>query len=120
MKFPSSVPGPAGAALILSCLLAPAAAMLDCRKIVADGHEFDLSKLEGAHSVITSQRIDGKLHNTTYTTDICRPLKRKGDAKPEDQCPSGTRGEHTCPQHQTLPRDQADTALPFQCAPSNT
>lgn len=65
--------------------------MLDCRRIVADGHQFDLSKLEGAHSVITSQRLDGRLHNTTYTTDICRPLKRKGDVKLEDQCPSGTR-----------------------------
>lgn len=120
MQFPSSLRRSAGAAVLLSCLLAPAAAMLDCRRIVADGHEFDLSKLEGAHSVIISERVDGRLHNTTFTTDICRPLKRKGDVKPEDQCPLGTRGEHTCPDHGTLPSDAANASIPLQCAPSST
>lgn len=120
MQFPSSLRRSAGAVVVLSCLLAPAASMLNCEKIVADGHEFNLKKLEGAHSVIISQRLDGKLHNTTYTTDICRPLKRKGDVKPEDQCPLGANGEHACPTPRTWPCDQANAALHFQCAPSTT
>ncbi|KAI1438932.1 autophagy-related protein 27 [Xylaria sp. CBS 124048] len=79
----------ADAALVLSLFLAPlpSSAMFSCDHIVSDGQVFNLKALGGPHSVVTS-RIDGnRLHNTTYTVDICAPLKKKGD----DQCPNYTR-----------------------------
>ncbi|KAI1825737.1 autophagy-related protein 27 [Xylaria intraflava] len=86
MKF--SIPY-ADAAFLLSLLLAPlpAASMLACDHIVSDGQQYNLKALGGPHSVVTS-RVDGnRIHNTTYTVDICAPLKKKGD----DQCPNYTR-----------------------------
>ncbi|OAA76046.1 Autophagy-related protein 27 [Akanthomyces lecanii RCEF 1005] len=70
-----------------------ASAMLDCKKIVASEHEFDLSKLGGPHSVVTSRLdpITGLHHNRTYTLDVCGNLKKSGDAKPTEECPNGTR-----------------------------
>ncbi|KAM3514534.1 hypothetical protein MY11210_001769 [Beauveria gryllotalpidicola] len=68
-------------------------AMLDCKKIVASEHEFDLSKLAGPHSVVTSrlEPITGLHHNRTYTLDVCGNLKKSGDAKKTEECPNGTR-----------------------------
>jgi hypothetical protein len=94
MKFPA-MPN-ADAALLLSLLLAPlpAAAMLRCNHIVSNGQQFNLEKLHGPHSVVTSHQIDDTtMRNTTYTVDICRPLKKKGGPKKSEQCPNGTRGE---------------------------
>ncbi|KAI2462888.1 autophagy-related protein 27 [Annulohypoxylon bovei var. microspora] len=91
MKVPSLQA--ADAALILSLLLAPlpTEAMFRCNQIVADKQPFDLSALGGPHSVVTSHIISESPHNTTYTVDICRPLKKKGDVKKEEQCPNGAR-----------------------------
>lgn len=78
--------------LLLTLLLAPAGnAMLDCSKIRADKYNFDLSKLGGPHSVVTSRwDPDAQVnHNTTFTVDICKPLKKDGKKK----CPNGTRGK---------------------------
>lgn len=71
---------------------APSYAMLDCKKIVSDGHTFNLDKLSGPHSVVTSKYSSsaGAFHNTTYTLDVCKPLK-KGDK--DKSCPNGTRGK---------------------------
>lgn len=63
---------------------------LDCSNIRVDGQKFDLSKLGGAHSVVTTRfepSIPGH-SNTTYTLDVCGPLEKKGANK----CPNGTRG----------------------------
>ncbi|OAA52851.1 Autophagy-related protein 27 [Cordyceps fumosorosea ARSEF 2679] len=70
-----------------------ASAMLDCTKIVASEHTFDLSKLGGPHSVVTSrlEPITGLHHNRTYTLDVCGNLKKSGDAKKTEECPNGTR-----------------------------
>ncbi|KAI2610776.1 autophagy-related protein 27 [Hypoxylon fragiforme] len=83
----------ADATLLLSLLLAPlpTEAMLNCKAIVADKQRFDLSKLGGPHSVVTSHISDGISYNTTYTVDICRPLKKKGDVNKKEQCPNGSR-----------------------------
>lgn len=69
--------------------------MLDCKKIVADGHTFNLEKLSGPHSVVTSKysSLSDAYHNTTYTLDVCQPLKKKGKDK---SCPNGTRGKRYC------------------------
>lgn len=83
----------ADAALLLSLLFAPlTAAMLRCDHIQADGQKFDLSRLGGPHSVVTSRIIDGDTHNTTYTVDICRALKKSSDVKKDKQCPNFSRG----------------------------
>ncbi|KAI1354376.1 autophagy-related protein 27 [Xylaria sp. FL0043] len=93
MKF-STIPY-ADAALILSLLMAPlpGAAMFRCDHVLAGDQRlsFNLKALGGPHSVVTSQVEGSRMHNTTYTVDICAPLKKKGDAKPEDQCPNGSR-----------------------------
>jgi hypothetical protein len=83
------------AALLLVLLASPAAAMLDCHKIIAKGRKFDLSKLGGPHSVTVSRAVGPNYHNTTYTTDICAGLKRKDKVGKEEQCPHGTRGMYT-------------------------
>lgn len=74
--------------LSTALLLAPAAATeLDCKHIVKDKKEFDLSKLSGKHSVhYVRSDLPGQpgMHNTTFTTDLCHPLKDSG-------CPQGTR-----------------------------
>ncbi|KAH0523202.1 hypothetical protein TsFJ059_008245 [Trichoderma semiorbis] len=87
---------PRSSALLLSLLLAApvhAATMLSCNKILVDGHNFDLSPLGGPHSVVTSrfESSTGAHSNTTYTVDICQPLKKSGKAKSKEECPNGTR-----------------------------
>ncbi|KAI1768900.1 autophagy-related protein 27 [Hypoxylon sp. FL1150] len=82
----------AEATLLLSFLLAtPTAAMLWCDHIQAGGQKFDLSSLGGPHSVVMSHLIEGVAYNTTYTVDICRPLKKSSDTKKDEQCPNGSR-----------------------------
>ncbi|CAI4211863.1 unnamed protein product [Parascedosporium putredinis] len=79
-------------ALLLSVLLAtPATSMLYCDNILVDGYGFNLEKLGGPHSVVTTLREPPSYSNTTYTVDICKPLKKSGDAPKNEQCPNGTR-----------------------------
>lgn len=70
-------------------------AMLDCKKIRASEHTFDISALSGPHSVVTSRLdpITGTHHNRTYTIDVCAPLKKSGDGNKKEECPNGTRGK---------------------------
>ncbi|KAL2205143.1 hypothetical protein CC79DRAFT_980805 [Sarocladium strictum] len=84
--------------LFASLLLASScaqAASLDCEKIRTDGHTFNLKPLGGPHSVVTSRwEPSSETHyNTTYTIDICQPLKKSGKAKKTEECPNGT---HAC------------------------
>ncbi len=85
----------ANAALLYSILfpaLIAAVGNLDCGNIVTDGKPWDLSKLGGPRSVMTSHETPPTIHNTTYTIDICRPLKRSGEVEKGYECPGGTRG----------------------------
>jgi hypothetical protein len=68
------------------------AADFDCAKISADGHTFDLKALGGPHTVVTTKHHAPSVTNTTWTVDICAPLRRKGDVKDAEACPEGTRG----------------------------
>ncbi|KAI1652044.1 autophagy-related protein 27 [Daldinia loculata] len=83
----------ADAVLLLSLLLAPlpTVAMLNCESVVADKQIFNLKALGGPHSIMTSRILDGKVHNMTYTVDICRSLGKKKGAKKGEECPNGTR-----------------------------
>jgi len=69
----------------LASAVTTAASDFKCSEITADGHTWDLSKLGGPHSVITSEFDPPTYYNTTYTVDICAPLKRKGDVPKEEQ-----------------------------------
>lgn len=67
---------------------------LACDNLVVDGHKYNLQALAGPHTVVTHEYTRPTYHNTTYTIDICGPLKRKGDDVPaEERCPDGTRGK---------------------------
>ncbi|ORY59956.1 autophagy-related protein 27 [Pseudomassariella vexata] len=92
MKF-ASIPMPDAAAVVLLLLVSvsPVASMLHCNQIIADGKKFDLSKLGGPHSVVVSELVAGNYHNTTFTTDICRQLKRKGTVPEGETCRNGAR-----------------------------
>lgn len=83
-------------ALLLPLLVAPVfgASTLTCENIRADGHTFDLSKLKGPHSVVTTrfEASPPEHYNTTYTLDICGPLKKSGKGSKDEECPNGTRG----------------------------
>jgi hypothetical protein len=81
--------------VLLSLLLPLSVAALgtiDCSKMLADKHNFDLSALDGPHSVMHSVEQPPSFLNTTYTVNICRPLVPDGDVKKEERCPGPTRG----------------------------
>lgn len=84
---------PADAALlsaILFPLLAAAAGGITCDKIVIDKtHHWNLEKLGGPRSVLHSEDRGVSYRNTTYTIDICKPLRRKSS----QTCPGNTRGK---------------------------
>jgi hypothetical protein len=83
----------AATALLASLLLiTPAAAALDCKRIVINGQKFDLGGLRGPHSVVTTLETPPSVTNTSYTVDICNSLKRKDDVPKNEQCEWGTNG----------------------------
>ncbi|KAK0706766.1 autophagy-related protein 27 [Lasiosphaeria miniovina] len=67
------------------------ATALDCKKVVVDGQTFDFGKLAGPHTVVTTESKPPSYYNTTYTLDICAPLKRKDKAEKDFECPEGSR-----------------------------
>lgn len=85
--------------LVTSLLLLAAAPVkassFNCEKLRVDGHTFNLGPLGGPHSVVTSRwEPSTEAHfNTTYTLDICKPLKKSGKAKKTEECPNGTHGK---------------------------
>lgn len=105
MKRPSSWWSSFEAATLASLLLlgpslssAAETAKLACDKFEVEGHTYNLQPLAGPHAVVTHEFTQPTYHNTTYTLDLCGPLRRKGDVPAEERCPDGTRGEiHTVP-----------------------
>lgn len=72
------------------------AVSIDCEHVRVDGKKFDLSKLAGRHSVIVNDLSRPPAeYNTTWTLNLCAPLKKISGVRDEDQCPSGTRGKQT-------------------------
>ncbi|KUI55263.1 Autophagy-related protein 27 [Cytospora mali] len=97
MRWSSSSTSPAAdsAAGLLSLVLlaTPATAMLRCEQIRVDGQQFNFKDLGGPHSVVTTQEQPSwepyDYINTTYTLDLCAPLKKDGPRK--ESCPNGSR-----------------------------
>ncbi|AEO71079.1 f0aebb9f-fe66-4fb9-8423-0b932b7a3669 [Thermothielavioides terrestris] len=85
----------AAAAVTATATTAPAgtaaATALACDRLEVDGHAYNLQPLAGPHSVVTHEYTRPTYHNTTYTIDLCGPLRRKGDVPAEERCPDGTR-----------------------------
>ena len=70
------------------------AVTINCEHVRVDKKSFDLSKIGGPHSVIVSDDSQPPaLYNTTYTIDVCRPLRKLKNIPNRDQCEAGTHGE---------------------------
>jgi autophagy-related protein 27 len=79
---------------LLFPLLSAADGGFDCGRLVKDKVNFDFSSLSGARSVMVSDPSKSASYlNTTYTIDICRPLKPVGDVDKDKRCRHGTRGK---------------------------
>ncbi|KAK6387578.1 type II membrane protein [Exophiala oligosperma] len=85
---------PATILLSLPFLLAQlsAAASIDCENIRVGGKKFDISKLAGRHSITLhdTSRPPAE-YNTTWSVNLCAPLKKIDGVRDADQCPMGTR-----------------------------
>lgn len=65
--------------------------MLRCDHVQADGQKFNFKELGGPHSVVTWHKdTEFEYVNTTYTLDLCAPLKKDGPSN--ESCPNGARG----------------------------
>lgn len=93
----SSAAEAAAALFSLALLITPASSMLRCEHIQIDGQKFNFAELAGPHSVVTWQKQQPfEFVNTTYTVDLCGPLKKKG-GKDSESCPNGARGQLIIP-----------------------
>jgi len=92
MRIPQTSTDAAMLLALLFPLLSAADGSFDCGRLVKDRVKFDFKSLSGARSVMISDSSKSVSYlNTTYTVDICRPLKRVEDVPAEKQCPHGTR-----------------------------
>ena len=71
---------------------------LDCQKIVADGQKFNLQSLDDPYTLYKIEKHPPTISNTTFTLNICRPLKKDKDAAKDEDCPNGSRGEQVSSQ----------------------
>ncbi|GAB7353983.1 hypothetical protein MBLNU459_g4578t1 [Dothideomycetes sp. NU459] len=75
-------------------LLLPAvvtAVTFDCSHVRVDGQSFDFSELGGPHSVWRTEDTPPSVLNTTFTIDVCSPLRKTKGVPKYDECPVGTR-----------------------------
>ena len=82
------------------------ASTYDCNHIRTDGQSFDLSPLTGAHSVSHIVSHPPSAINTTFTLDICKPLRRTKGVPKENECPNLTRVcgiQHTVTDDDSVP-----------------
>ncbi|KAI4286943.1 MAG: hypothetical protein L6R35_003803 [Caloplaca aegaea] len=66
---------------------------LDCSDIRDNKQSFDVSALGSPISVMTSEDHDPSptMTNTTFTIDICKPLRKAKGIPKEEDCPNGSR-----------------------------
>ncbi|KAK4224935.1 autophagy-related protein 27 [Podospora fimiseda] len=119
----SSITPSSATALLLSTLLlstASASTPFSCDSVKVDDQTFNFKSLAGPHTVVTHEYVPPTYHNTTYTLDLCAPLKRKSDVKKEEACPTGTRvcaiKHRWDPKTSTAPVDQV---IPIIISPSD-
>jgi len=90
MRLPRSLAQAAILSTILFPFLASANVPLRCDHVQADGAGFTFKPLGGPRSVLHSVENSASWTNTTYTIDLCVPLKRKSDVPDDQKCPGGT------------------------------
>ena len=90
---PQGLLGSLPAVLLLSSPFVGAVS-LDCKNVVVDGQHFDLGDLAGPRAVHLIQDTPPSLSNTTFTVDICNPLKRTKGVPKDNECPTGTYGKY--------------------------
>ncbi|KAI4257942.1 MAG: hypothetical protein LQ352_001448 [Teloschistes flavicans] len=78
---------------VLLLLLPSLASTFDCSNIRDDKQSFDISALDNPISVMTSEDRfpHPSMTNTTFTIDICKPLKKAKGIPKEEDCPNGSR-----------------------------
>jgi len=78
---------------LTSLLLLPAAilASYDCSHVRVDDQSFNLKQLGGPKDVHYAHRTSPTISNTTFTIDICAPLKYPADTPKSEKCLGGTR-----------------------------
>jgi hypothetical protein len=79
-------------ALLLLSATTASAISLDCKNVVVKGQHFDLSELAGPRAVHLLEETPPSLSNTTFTVDICNPLKRTKNVPKDNECQTGTYG----------------------------
>ncbi|KAK0255901.1 hypothetical protein LTS09_009203 [Friedmanniomyces endolithicus] len=57
----------------------------------SDKKDFDLSALGGPKTIHEQRWLPPSISNTTFTIDLCSPLKKLKGVDSKEQCPSGTR-----------------------------
>ncbi|THY25835.1 hypothetical protein D6D01_04831 [Aureobasidium pullulans] len=77
-------------ALILLSATSTNAITLDCKDVLVKDQHFDLSELAGPHAVHLIEETPPSLSNTTFTIDICNPLKRTKGVPKDNECQTGT------------------------------
>ncbi|KAK4167322.1 autophagy-related protein 27 [Cladorrhinum sp. PSN259] len=109
--------------LLLSTLFlstASAATPFSCDSVKVGDRTFDFKPLAGPHTVVTHEYVPPTYHNTTYTVDLCAPLKRKDKVTKEEACPDGTR---VCAiKHRWDPKSSTaavDQVIPIIVSPSD-
>ena len=82
------------ASLLLAILLpatVSAVGSLDCSRIQVNKQPFNLEKLGGPKTVHDVRWEAPSIQNTTFTLDLCNPLKRDPDARKGEDCLTGSR-----------------------------
>ncbi|KAI5252585.1 hypothetical protein E4T42_03371 [Aureobasidium subglaciale] len=77
-------------ALLLLSATTATAVSLDCKNVVVGGQHFDLSELAGPRAVHLIEETPPSVSNTTFTVDICNPLKRTKGVPKDNECQTGT------------------------------
>ena len=68
------------------------ATFLDCSDVRDDGVSFNFMPLEGPHSLYRIKEQPNGFIKTTFTIDICRPLKKPEGVPKDEDCPNNSRG----------------------------
>jgi autophagy-related protein 27 len=79
------------APLLLLLSTSASAVTFDCSHIRTEGQSFDLSALGGPKTVHWQQSEPPSISNTTFTVDICNPIRKDSKIDKNEQCMTGTR-----------------------------
>ena len=113
MRLPSHPPTTLSYLFLLLLLPSLATAIsLDCSDIRVDRTPFNLEPLDGPHNIYKVKEHPNSITNTTFTINICRPLKKNKGVPKDEDCPNGSRGKVPCPTRRKI-------ALPMQLSNAN-